>query len=120
MQLSDIKNASVPFFIKPITSGIASKINSSFLEPNFKTHFTFLEEQLATARNGGEWLCGDKMTGADILMSFPLEASQGRVGLIEEKYPKLCAYVARIHAREGYKKAIQKIIEIEGEYNPHL
>ena len=94
MLLSDIKNASVLFFIKPITSKIASKITSSFLKPNFKTHFMFLEEQLATAPNKGKWLCGNKMTGADILISFLLEASQGRVGLTKEKYLKLYIYVA--------------------------
>lgn len=116
--VKNIKTAPVPFFIRPVTNGIASKITSSFIAPNLKTHFTFLEEQLATSPNGGEWLCGDKITGADFLMSFPLESSRVEVGLNEDKYPKLCAYVSRIHAREGYKKAIQKIIEIEGEYNP--
>jgi glutathione S-transferase len=40
--LPDIKNASVPFFIKPITGGVASKIQNGFLDPSLKTLFTFL------------------------------------------------------------------------------
>lgn len=118
--LQDIRKAPVPFFIRPITNGIASKIESNFLTPNFKTHFTFLEGQLASSPNGGQYLCGEKLTGADILMSFPLEASKGRVGLTPEQYPKLCAYVDRIHEREAYKKAVNKIVEIEGSYDPNL
>ncbi len=99
---------------------IANKLDTLFLQPNFKTHFAFLESQLSTAPDGGEFLCGKNLTGADILMSFPLEAARGRVGLTQEKHPNLCKWVDRIQEREAYKKAVEKIIEIEGEYNPFL
>ena len=113
---SDIKNSPVPFFIKPITNGIASKLNSMFLEPNFKTHFTFLEHQLDTAPDNGTYLCGKALTAADILMSFPLLAGKGRAGLTKEAYPKLYDYVTRLEAEPGYKKAADKIIEIDGKF----
>jgi len=112
----NIKNASVPFFIKPITNMITSRIDNLFLIPNQKTHFSFLEQQIKTS--GGEFLCGNKLTGADILMIFPLEMSEESAGKTPDKYPKICAYVDRIKEREAYKKAVQKIIEVEGEYNP--
>ena len=48
----EIRLAPVPFFIKPITSTIASRVNSSFLDANFKTHFGFLESTLQTS--GGD------------------------------------------------------------------
>lgn len=114
---AEIKNSSVPFFIKPITNGVASKINSTFLEPNFKTHFTFLEQQLASSPEGGNYLCGPHLTGADILISYPLLAGRSRTGLTKEKYPKLSAYVDRIEAEPGYKKGVEKIIEIEGKFS---
>ena len=87
-----------------------------FLAPNFKTNFGFLESQLATSPNGGEYLCGKELTGADILMSFPLIASKGRSGLTKEAYPRMWAYTERLQGHDGYKKAVQKIIDIEGEF----
>jgi len=113
---ANIKNSSVPFFIKPITNGIAGKLHSAFLDPNLKTHFTFLEQQLTSSPNGGSYLCGKNLTGADILMSFPLIAAKGRAGLTKEAYPKLWDYVARLEAEPGYKKAADKITEIEGKF----
>ena len=112
----DIKNSSVPFFIKPVTNGVASKIQSGFLEPNFKTHFTFLEGQLKTSPDNGQYLCGSKLTGADILLSFPLIAGKGRSGLTKEAYPKLWAYVERLEAEPGYLNAVEKIKEIDGKF----
>jgi len=116
----DIRSPSVPFFIRPITNGVAGKIESMFLNPNFKTHLDFLEGQLASSPHGGEYLCGREVTGADIMMSFPLEASKGRAGLTEEKYPRLWAYVEKLEAREAYKRAVQKIVDVEGSYKAVL
>lgn len=113
---ADIKNSPVPFFIKPVTSGIASKINSSFLEPNFATHFAFLESQIKSSPDGGKYLCGPNLTGADVLMSYPLIAGKGRAGLSKEKYPTLYAYVEILEAEPGYKTAVEKIVEIEGKF----
>lgn len=99
---------------------IAGKLDSMFVQPNLKANFEFLESQLTSSPNGGKYLCGDSLTGADILMSFPLEAAKGRAGLTPDKYPKLCDYVERLQARDAFKRAVQKIIDIEGEYNPFL
>ena len=71
-----------------ITGGIESK----FLEPNYKTQFDFLESQIASSPDGGEYLCGPELTCADILMSFPLGAARGRApGFSQKNYPKLWA-----------------------------
>lgn len=110
----------MPFFIKPITNGVASKIETSFLQRNFKTHYEFLEQQLATAPDGGSFLCGKDLTAADIMMSFPLEAGQSRTGLTKEQYPKIWAYVDRLHQREAYKRAVEKIVEREGRFKSNL
>jgi len=91
-----------------------------FLEPNFKTHFGFLESQITTSPHGGQYLCGTELTGADIMMSFPLGAAKGRAGFNKEKHPKLWAYVERVESREAYKKAVQKIFDVEGSYDPTL
>ena len=56
------------------------------------------------------------LTGADIIMSFPLIAAKQRAGLTREKYPELFEYTERLENEAGYKKAVEKIIEIEGEF----
>jgi len=81
-----------------------------------KTHFTFLEGQLASSPHGGNYLCGQYLTGADILLSFPLIAGRHRTGLTKELYPKLWAYIDRLENEPGYKKAADKIIEIDGKF----
>ena len=53
-------------------------------------------------------------------MSFPLLAGKGRSGFTEEKYPKLWSYVEKLEGSAGYKRAVQKIIEVNGEYDPSL
>ncbi|KAG0646991.1 Glutathione S-transferase 1 [Hyphodiscus hymeniophilus] len=118
--VSNIQNAPVPFFIKPVTRGIANKIHSGYLGPNFKTHFAFLEEQLKTSPEKGQYLCGPRLTGADILLSFPLIAGKGRSGLTKEDYPTLWAYVERIEAEPGYLTAVEKIKAIDGKFEASI
>jgi len=114
---TDIRKAPVPFFLKPITRQIAAGVENQFIFPNLKTHFDYLESQLATSPDSGEFFCGSELTGADILMIMPLEASYGasRIDLTAEKYPKLAAFVERMHGREAYKRAVQKVEEATGE-----
>lgn len=102
-----VKNAPVPFFIKPITKGIANKVMNAYVAPNIKNNMKFINDHLAE----NEWFAGDKMTGADIQMSFPLEASLSRSPA--EGYSHIKAYVKKIHALPAYKKAL----EVGGPYD---
>lgn len=106
--------------MKPIAKLITGAIESNYTAPNLKTNFNFLESQIASSPNHGEYLCGSQLTGADIMMSFPLTAAKGRTAFTKETHPKLWAYVERLQARESYRRAVQKIIEIEGSYDPSL
>ncbi|KAL8931522.1 MAG: hypothetical protein Q9211_006900 [Gyalolechia sp. 1 TL-2023] len=116
--LFKIIKAKSPFFIKPVANAIAGNIESMYLKPNLETNLDFLESQVKSAPNGGGFLCGSTLTGADILMSYPLSAAKGRSDLTKDKYPALWAYVDRLEERDGYKKSVQKIIEVEGSYDP--
>jgi glutathione S-transferase len=40
-------------------------------------------------------------------MSFPLEAASARAGL-EQGHPKAMAWLAKIHARPAYQRALEK------------
>jgi glutathione S-transferase len=114
----EIKTSPVPFFIRPITNRIAASIYDSYLNPNLETHFGFLEQQLRSSPGGGEYLCGPSLTGADILLSFPLIASKGRSPILTEaKFPQLLKYISKLEVEPGYKKAIDKIIELEGSFS---
>lgn len=117
---TEIRTSPVPFFIKPITNAVAGKVESGFLATNFKTHYDFLEGQLKTSPDEGGFLCGKEITAADIMLSFPLEAGQSRSGFTREDYPLVWAYVDRLHEREAYKRSVQKIVDIEGEFKSTL
>jgi glutathione S-transferase len=54
------------------------------------------------------------------MLSFPLIAGRHRAGLTKEKYPNLYAYIDRIEVEPGYKKAVDKIIELDGKFEASL
>ncbi|THY95306.1 hypothetical protein D6C95_05425 [Aureobasidium pullulans] len=113
---SFLKGDKIPFFIRPITNQIVGRVDNMYFKPNFKTHFDFLESQLASAPNGGGFLCGNTLTAADILMSFPLQAGQKRLKIINATdYPKLNDFVNKLDNMEGYKKSIERIEKESGE-----
>jgi glutathione S-transferase len=98
-----IKRTNMPFFIKPIARGIADKVLGTLVDPNLARQLDFMEGEL----NRSEWFAGNEFTAADIQMSFPLEAAKQRAGL-DATRPKLLAFVARIHARPAYKRALER------------
>jgi glutathione S-transferase len=102
-----VRSARMPFFVKPIARGIADKVTANFIAPNQKRHLAFMEAELRER----PWFAGAEFTAADVQMSFPLEAAAARGGL-GANYPKLTAFLERIHARPAYKRALEK----GGEY----
>ena len=83
-----MKKSPVPFFVKPIAKAIANKVLSEFVNPNIQCLLDFIEASL----KGKQWFLGDQLSGADIQMSYPLEASVAR-GLIDDHYPAIQSYV---------------------------
>ena len=98
-----IENTPMPFFVKPIAKAISGKAKSGFITPQITTHLDFMEGELGKST----WFAGDAFTGADIQMSFPVEAAQARGGLNMSR-PKLMAYLERIHARPAYQRALER------------
>lgn len=64
---------------------------------------TWLETELASR----PYFAGSELTAADVMMSFPLEASQSRAGL-DNRFPNLQAWLKRIHDRPQYRAALEK------------
>lgn len=96
-----LETAPVPFFLKPVMKGIAGKINGAYTDGEIAKNFGFVNDELASR----EWLAGD-FGGADIMMSFPLEAAGNRVDL--SRYPNIRAYVDRFQSRPAYLTALEK------------
>jgi glutathione S-transferase len=103
LMFDQIEKAKMPFFAKPIAKGIASKAKAAFIMPNITNHLNFMESELGKS----EWFAGADFSGADIQMSFPIEAAVARGGL-DAKRPKLMAYLERIHARPAYQRALER------------
>ena len=93
----------MPFFVRPLVRGIADKVKRSYVDPQLKLHFDFMESELA--RN--PWFAGDDFTAADIQMSFPIEAGQAR-DLVGAQRPQLAAFLQRSHARPAYQRALEQ------------
>ena len=98
-----VETAPMPFFARPVARAIAGKVRGGFIEPNIRTHFAFMESELASR----PWFTGEAFSAADIQMSFPLEAAAARAGL-DRQYPSLSAFLARIHERPAYKRALER------------
>jgi glutathione S-transferase len=98
-----VEKAKMPFFVKPVARGIADKVRGSFVLPQIRTHLDFLEGELAK----DDWFAGPQFSAADVQLSFPVEAAQARAGL-DGSRPRLMAWLARIHARPAYQRALER------------
>tara|TARA_R110000850_G_scaffold191091_10_gene317365 strand:- start:5155 stop:5823 length:669 start_codon:yes stop_codon:yes gene_type:complete len=92
-----------PALIRPIARAIVGQIHKAFLGPQTTLHLDYLESELAKS----PWFAGNDITGADIQMSFPLEAAAARGGL-DERRPRLVAMLKKMQERPAYQRALKK------------
>jgi glutathione S-transferase len=98
-----IEKAKVPFFIRPVTRGLAGRLKQMLVEPQLVRNFDLMEAELGKS----DWFAGAEITAADIQMSFALEAAAARSGL-DGRRPRLMAWLDRIHARPAYVRAVER------------
>jgi glutathione S-transferase len=98
-----IETAPMPFFVRPVARAIAQRAKSSYVQPTIERNLDFMEGELAQR----DWFAGASFSAADVQMSFPVEAARARGGL-DEKRPRLMAFLERIHARPAYRRAVDK------------
>ena len=91
-----------PGLIRPIVKGVTAKALATFINPQINAHLAYWEDALGKSA----WFAGEAFTAADIMMSFPLEATAARVGTGD--YPKINAFLERIHARPAYQRALER------------
>ena len=77
------------------------------IDSEIDNHLGYIERALA----GRDFIVGDGLTGADVQLSFVGEVARafGRL----DKFPAIAAWVDRLHARPGFKRALEK----GGAYN---
>ena len=92
-----------PWPVSAISRRIAATVTNSFIAPNLQRHLDYIEAELGAH----SWFAGDQFTAADIQMSFPLEIAVTRAGLNASR-PKSMAFLERIHARDAYKRALER------------
>ncbi len=102
-------SAMLPFLLKLYVSrlGEAGAPLSPRIESEIANHMGFVNAALA----GKEWLVGDHLTGADIMMSFVGEIAGARTS--RAAYPGVDAWVKRFQARPAYLRALER----GGPYN---
>jgi glutathione S-transferase len=92
-----------PALLRPLVRKVANQVVVALVNPQLKQHMAFWEAELAKS----QWFAGGEFTAADIQMSFPLEAAAARAGL-GHGHPMAMAFLARIHARPAYARALEK------------
>ena len=96
-----LKSAPVPFFLRPVAKGIASKIEDGYTTGAIDLHFGFIEKLLGER----PYFCGESFSMADIQMFYPVEA-----GLVRGagKRPNTSAWRERVTGRKAYHRAEAK------------
>jgi glutathione S-transferase len=100
---SRLSKPPVPALVRPIAKMLADGVIRSFLSPQIARHLDYMESELRKST----WFAGEELTGADIQMSFPIEAAAARAGLGSTR-PKLTAFLDRVRARPAYRRALER------------
>jgi glutathione S-transferase len=102
---------------------VANLVITQFSFPTLQKHFAMLDSYLEKST----YLCGDRLTNADIVMAFGMVSLRSGVdltqlgawkkGTFQETYPNLWAYAGRIEQEPAWQKSVQKIEALEGSYS---
>ena len=91
-----------PRLMRPIVKQISGRAEEGFIDPRIEEHVAWWERSLSES----DYFVGDMLSGADIMMSFPLEAAATRTDL--SSCPNISGFLERIHARPAYQAALER------------
>lgn len=92
-----------PLLVRPIAKAIAGQVRSAYLGPNINANLDYIEAELGKST----WFAGEELSGADVMMSFPVEAVMHRAPS-DTPRPNMQAFIERIHARPAWQRAVEK------------
>ena len=92
-----------PWLLRIVSVTFKNTFNRAYLNPELNRQL----QQLNLHLQHNDWLAGTKFSMADILLWFPLQASQyAHSGFIS--YPSPIQYLARIKSRPAFQTALEK------------
>jgi glutathione S-transferase len=100
----EVTTTMLPFGIRQLAGLLVRPIVNHFLG-DLRDIYQVMEEALSEAKL---WFAGSKMGLADFDMSFGMDMASARGYFDGKKYPKVKTWLEKIHAREAYKKALEK------------
>jgi glutathione S-transferase len=97
-------SAMPPLLIGLVTGrlGEAARPAMPFVSAQIKLHFGYIDGELAKS----QWFAGEDLSGADIMMSFPLERAAQLKDASER--PHILDFVGRIRSRDAYIRAVAR------------
>jgi glutathione S-transferase len=97
-------SAMLPFLLKLYVSrlGDAGAPLAPRIESEIANHLGYVEQSL----QGRQWLVGETLSGADIMMSFVGEVAGARAD--RASYPNVDTWVRRFQQRPAYRKALER------------
>ncbi|KAF9892656.1 hypothetical protein FE257_001058 [Aspergillus nanangensis] len=113
VMITFLRTSRVFLLVRPLAKAIAWQLDQQYVKPSLSDHLSFLNNQVVTSDGG--FLCGENLTGADIMMAFPLEVLKARGNLEPQTYPELTTYLERLQQRDAYRRAAQKISDQTGK-----
>ncbi|GAA6154331.1 glutathione S-transferase family protein [Pseudoteredinibacter isoporae] len=93
----------VPIVIRPIIAMVVNKVREGYLWPRYHRHMEFMEAELSRSN----WLSGEELTTADIVMGYCLQVAEVRTG-IDPKYLHIHGFLRRMRERPAYQRALDK------------
>lgn len=93
----------VPALLNLIVRPVLTKASEGFI----KVRMDKLLEQAEKTLNTSDWFGGDQLTGADILLIYPIEVANAR-GYLNARHPNTQSWLQRVQARPAYQAAKQK------------
>lgn len=100
--LDRVRTNAKPFFVKIIANKIVDKLMAAYYGPIIDKNMDYIESHLAY----NPWFAGEQLSGADIQMSFPLEAAVARGN--GKHFPNITKFVEKVHARPAYQAALER------------
>ena len=100
--LDRVRTNAKPFFVKVIANKIVDKLMAAYYGPIIAKNMEYIESHLAH----NAWFAGEELSGADIQMSFPLEAAVARGN--GKHFPNITQFVEKIHTRPAYQSALER------------
>ena len=94
--------APVPWLLRPVGAAFGKGVQKAFLDKQLKPHMQMIEQHLAA----NPWFAGQRLSIADIQMSFPLLALARRAGL--DQMPASQKWLQTVQQRAAWQRAIDQ------------